>query len=349
MKIGYVNINSGNSRDVVTIRGLRENGATVIELTDNTPGWRKFGEIAKKIKESKNHFDLIIVGYTGGILVPWLWLINKRPVVYNALASFYESMIISRRAGTRFSPAGFKYWLIDWLAFRTAKLILVESQHQKDYLRKTFHISPEKIIIHLTGVDDSSFYFDPAIKKLGRFTVLFRGKFLPEAGVDTVLKAAKLLEKENIDFRILGHGLLEKNVRQLVDDLKLKNVELITEYLALEKLREKMLECHLSLGQMADHPRLQNTIPHKAFESLAMKLPYLTGRQPAVLEILRENETCLCCQPGDPMDLANKILNLEKEPERLTNLAAKAFDWYQNNLTAKKMGGKLLNQLTSFS
>jgi len=345
MNIGYVNINSGNPRDTTTIRGLRENGVVVTEITDNTSGWKKFIRITQKIRGGENDFDLVIVGYTGGILVPWLWLTERRPIVYNALASFFESMIISRKVGRKFSFSGFKYWIIDWLAFSLSKSILVESEHQKNYIHKTFHTSSDKIVVHLTGVDNSSFYFDPSVKKLKQFTVLFRGKFLPEAGVDIVLRAAKMLEGKDIGFRILGHGLLEEEARWLIGDLELKNVELITEYLPLNKLREKMLECHLSLGQMANHPRLQNTIPHKAFESLAMKLPYLTGRQPAILEILKEDGTCFCCQPGNSEDLTAKILELKEKPEDLEKIKERGFNLFQKTLTTKAMGQELIKRI----
>ena len=37
-------------------------------------------------------------------------------------------------------------------------------------------------------------------KKNDKFTVLFRGRFLPEAGVKHILEAAKILEKKGVNF-----------------------------------------------------------------------------------------------------------------------------------------------------
>src|SRR3989344_6015544 len=68
-----------------------------------------------------------------------------------------------------------------------------------------------------------------------------KGKFLPEAGVPTILKAAKLLEGSGIQFHIIGHGFLEKETRALAKKLNSYNVELITEFLHIDALRKKML------------------------------------------------------------------------------------------------------------
>ena len=345
MKIAYINISTNNPRDMITIRGLQENGVFVLEITDCTPGWKKFCHIGRRLLSERDNYDLIVVGYAGSILVPLARVISRKKVVYNALATFFDSMIVSRGKGKIFSIQTIRYYIIDYLAFHLAHKIFIECEAQKNLIKKIFHVNPHKISVQFVGTNELDFYLDPTVKKLDKFTVLFRGKFLPEAGADVVLKAAKLLEGTNIDFRIIGNGLLEKEIRQLSDQLKCTNIELITKYLAVEKLREKMLECHLSLGQMADHSRVHTTIPHKAFESLIIKLPYLTGRNQGVLEILKEEETCLCVRPGDHEDLAEKILALKNQPELLEKIASAGFKLYQDYFTTKKLGEKVLKEL----
>jgi glycosyltransferase involved in cell wall biosynthesis len=78
----------------------------------------------------------------------------------------------------------------------------------------------------------------------------------------------------------------------------------------------------LSLGQMASHERLNRTIPHKAYESAFLRSPYLTGRNPGILEIFSEKKEVFCFNPGDPQDLAVKIyetLENSKEREKVKN------------------------------
>lgn len=343
MRILYINFDTSNSRDTVTISGLRQNGVEVVEICDKSKRIKKFLKIRKAILNAGN-YDMSIVGYTGNILVPFVRIFTRKKVVYNALASFYESMIISREAG-KFSLKAIWYYIIDFLAFHSCSLALVESEAQKEFISRIFLLSKSRISVHLTGVDEHKFYYDPCVAKLSSFTVLFRGKFLPEAGVSTLIEAAKLLEDQNINIRIIGQGFLEKEIKALISKLKPKNLELITEFLPIEILRTKMLECHLSIGQLADHPRLERTIPHKAFESLSMKLPYLTAKNKGVLEILKEDETCVCVNPNDSKDLADKIMFLKNNPETLERISANAYGLYESTYTPLILGRKLLEKL----
>lgn len=345
MKICYINFNLDNPRDQITLRGLRENGVFVKEITDKTPGWKKYLNIAKEYYTCKKEYDLVMIGYAGSILVIFIRLLTMKKIIYNALSTFYDSMIISRLKGKVFSLKAIWYYIIDFLAFRLANQSFLECQSQKDLVVKVFRINPNKISIHFVGTDDNKFYFDNTIPKLSKFTVVFRGAFLPEAGVEVVLMAAKELEYKNINIRILGRGLLQKEVENMMQKLELTNVELITTLLPIEILREKMLECHLSLGQIANHPRVHTTIPHKLFESMSMKIPYLTGENKGVMEVVDNNQTCFMVPPGDHHKLALKIIKLINYPKDLDRVAKNAYQLYQKEFTPKILAKKIIENI----
>lgn len=345
MKICYINFKLDNSRDQITLRGLRENGVAVKEIADKTPGWRKYLNIARAYRSCAKEYDVIMVGYSGGLLVVFMKFLSRKKIIYNTLSSFYDSMIISRGSGVIFSPSSAWYYLIDYLAFRCATHSFLECQSQKDLVVKVFKVSPYKLSVHFVGTDDTQFYFDPAIPKLLQFTVVFRGAFLPEAGANIVVCAAKELENKGINVRIIGRGLLKNEIQELVDKINPSNLELITEKLPIDELRRKMLECHISLGQLANHPRVHTTIPHKAFESIAMKLPYLTGENNGVMEILDNNQTCFTVPPGDHRALARKILELKNKPRELEQVARNAYQLYQRKFTPKTLAQKILKVL----
>lgn len=345
MKICYINFNLDNPRDRITVRGLRENGITVTEISDNVRGWGKYLRIARAYRAHQKECDVVMVGFAGSILVIFMRLLTHKKIIYNALSSFYDSMIVSRFGGARFSFRSAWYYSLDWLAFRCADRVFLECQAQKDLAARVYKVSPEKLSVHFVGADDTQFCFDPVVPKLKQFTVVFRGMFLPEAGADVVLRAAKELECEGVQFRILGRGLLKKEVETLMGQLKPINVELVTERLPLEVLRNKMLECHISLGQLANHPRVHTTIPHKAFESMAMKLPYLTGDNKGVLEILTDGQTCFIVPPGDYRALARKIIELRDSPRELERVAENAYQLYQREYTPKILAQKIVEEI----
>ena len=157
-----------------------------------------------------------------------------------------------------------------------------------------------------------------------------------------MIEAAKILEDQNVKFLVIGHGFLYKKVNALMAELSPKNLEMQNQRLSIKELRELMLSCHISLGQLADHPRLDRTLPCKLFESLAMKLPYLTGRNKAALELLTENETCACANPGDASDLAQKILSLKNDPVQLNAIGQNAYELYKNKLTSRRLAEEVM-------
>lgn len=345
MKICYVNFSLNNPRDRITLRGLRENSVAVQEISDMVPGWRKYARIARAYYTRRKECDAIVIGYAGSILAILLRLLTRKKIVYNALATFYDSMIVSRFGGALFSLWSAWYYLIDAIAFRCADRVFVECQAQKDLAASVYRISPEKLSVHFVGTDDAQFYFDPAVRKLPEFTVVFRGMFLPEAGADVAIRAAKELEGEGVMVRIIGRGLLKAEMEALVRELRPSNVELITEMLPIETLRKNMLECHLSLGQLADHPRVHTTIPHKLFESMAMKLPYLTGENRGALEVVRDNQTCFTVPPGNHRLLARKIAKLKRSPKELERVAENAYQLYLRDFTPKILAQKMMRDI----
>lgn len=345
MKICYVSLKLDNPRDQITLRGLKEIGIEVIIIEVKEPGFKKYLTLAREFRSYKEKIDIVMIGYASSVLVIFMRLLTRKKIIYNALATFYDSMIVSRYGGKLLSISSGWYYFIDFLAFRLATHSFLECQAQKDLVVKVFKINPKKILVHFVGTDDTQFCFDPAVKKLDRFTVVFRGMFLPEAGADVAIRAAKELEQKDIQVRIIGRGLLSKEIGKLANELKPKNLELITTRLPIEALRQKMAECHLSLGQLANHPRVHTTIPHKVFESMAMKLPYLTGENKGVMEIIKNGETCFTVTPGDYHALARKILELKENPTELNRVAENAYQLYRREFTPKILAQKIIEIL----
>jgi len=299
------------ARNKVYLSGLWQNGIEVIECSDNGRGLVKFYKLFIKHWKIRNKYDVMIVGYAGHLLVPFAKLISRKPVILNAMTSLYEVNIVARNKYSKHSLMGWRVWLIDWLAFKCADLSLVETNKQIDYLVKKFKIKSKKFVRLFIGADDSIFYPDDKIKKNNKFTALFRGKFLPEAGIKHILGAAKILEEKEVDFLIIGDGLLEKEVKEQIKSLNLKNLTLITRILDVDELRETMLKAYVSIGQVENNERLERTVPYKAFESLALKLPYINGNAPGIKEeeiVNLETPKSFILYSGQPNPFASQTM-----------------------------------------
>ena len=345
MRILYLsNTRLDYSLNSACIKGLRGNGAEVIGFYVKNRGIGGLLRATFFYWRNLENTDVVMVGYDSPALIIFLRFFCRKKVIYNAVLSVYERMIISRGLASRFSVKAVCYWLVDFVAVHFANLIMVETNHQTDYFRKIFKVSEKKIYRSWIGADEDKFFYDSTVQKFNVFTVLFRGAFMPEAGVEYAIKAAKMLEDKNVRFIIIGGGILLEKTKKLVEELKPSNLELITDFLPYDKLRVIMQKCHLSLGQLSDHERLTRTVPHKAYESLAMKLPYLTASNMGILELLSPNETCLICNPADADSLAEKILWAKNNYSLAEEIAENGYRLYQDKLKSRILAKNLLDR-----
>jgi len=331
----------------VYIKGLRQNGVTV--KTCQLPnGFKKYYEAVKYCRRNLKDAGLIMVGYDSPGIAVLMKLICRKKVVYNALCSMYERLIVSRKLAAPLSLRALYYWFLDFAAVHFTDLTMVETDAQRRYFNKLFKVSDNKLFRAWTGVEDEVFYkSEKNIDKFPVFTAIFRGRFLPEAGADVLVRAAKLLDNHELKIYLLGAGPELNRIEGLIKELKPKNLELISSFLPDEKLGTILRKSHLSLGQLAEHPRLGRTIPHKAYESLALGLPYLTAANEAVLELLIPDQTCLVCRPGDERSLAEAILWAKDHPKDTGMIAANGHQLYQTKLRSDILAKNLLDRIST--
>jgi glycosyltransferase involved in cell wall biosynthesis len=344
MKICYFGIYDAEfGRNKVYMSGLRENGVEILECVDRSRGIIKYWNLWKKHRALRNSYDALIVGYPGHIVTPLAQLMSRKPVILDALCTLYEGEVISR-GKYRFNIL-MKGWVmcIDWLAVKSADHVLVETEAQRQYFIKRFSVAPEKVSRIFTGVDESVFHSDVSVQKHSIFTAVFRGKFLPEAGVTHIIHAAKLLENKDVNVLILGNGYTALEVSRCMDELRPQNVTWISEHLPEDELRTKILQCHVALGQFETHQRLERTIPHKAFEALNMHMPYITGKSKGIEELLTDGVDCLFAQCGNPEDIAAKIVMLKNDSGLRNTLAKNGASLYKTTLTPKVLAQRILD------
>ena len=269
-----------------------------------------------------------------GLLVPLARIIAPRKkIIFNALSSMYESYVLDRETYSKINPAAWFIWLMDFLSFHLSDISLVESTEQKKFIAKLFFVNPKKLEVVYTGADGSVFYPDSSIKKRDKFTVVFRGMFLPATGIEYVFEAAKILKDKDVNFIVIGWGReYQSYVENIIKENNLANVEWVHWFLEPKELREKMLSAHVMLGQFSSHGRMDRTIQNKTFEAMALGMPYITRDSKSNREILTDRVNCLFVRPDDAKDLADKILELKNNSTLCKNIRDKARNVHETEL-----------------
>jgi glycosyltransferase involved in cell wall biosynthesis len=325
----------GFSRNGVQIQALRSVGVIVHECFDESPGVSKFVRLYQKHAALNGAYDVVIVGYPSALVVPFARFISRKPVIFDAAWSLYEGIVLARRRFRINILGRLVVWLIDRLGYQTADLVLLDTNEQLDFYASLMKVSKKKLRRLYTGCDEKAFFADPSVRKRSRFTAVFRGKYNIEAGLPHVLAAGKLLKDEGIDLIVYSPGYHPKK-----EELS-ENVTVVSDFLSFPDLRTALLECHVSIGQMDNNDRLNHSIPHKAFEALHMKIPYIAARARAVEELFTDGGNCLMVEPGNAHALAVAILKLRDENGLSDRLVENGLETYQTKASWQAIGTEL--------
>jgi glycosyltransferase involved in cell wall biosynthesis len=160
-----------------------------------------------------------------------------------------------------------------------------------------------------------------------KFVVMHSGNIGLSQSLETLVHAAaRLSEYPDIEVVFVGEGVKKPGLIDLARALSLNNVRFLP-YQPIEKLRESFAAADvfvvsLKVG-MAGY-----IVPSKLYGILAAGRPYIAAVEDAseVTGITTKYDCGLLASPGDPGDLAEKVLALYRDRERTRQLGVNARD-----------------------
>lgn len=316
----------------------------VTSLTDSSKRYAKrYLQIFRKvIFHPLQKYDLIFVGFLGQPIVPLIKLRAQGPVLLDAFLSVFDTLCFDRKKFRPGSlPGRLAYWL-DQSSCRLADHVLLDTQAHADYFAKTFHLPKEKFSAIFVGCDEAIFY--PRQTHNPQFTVLFYGSFLPLHGVETIIRASKLLENETgIHFKIIGQGSETDRINRLAAELDLgKNIEFHPP-VPLHTLPAEISQASLCLGgHFGPSAKASRVIAGKTFQCIAMGKPTLVGDNPANRELLTHGLDAWFCKMNDPHDLAEAILTLYHDAPLRDRLGENARETFLKSASTPVLSRQLI-------
>ncbi len=145
-------------------------------------------------------------------------------------------------------------------------------------------------------------------EKNAPFTITYAGNMGVMQGLDVVLDAAKLAQKENINvlFRLIGDGVDLSRLKMKAADLGLNNVEFVpripSSLVNTELQKSDVLLVHLKKLDI-----FNITIPSKVQAYLYAGKPILCGLQGDAAQLVRDAKAGICFEPENPYSLLSAI------------------------------------------
>ena len=255
-------------------------------------------------------------------LAEWLSLFTGKKIIFDPLASRYETKILDwKRKPVHSIQARWNFRIDKW-AFRFSDLILADTQAHKDYYCQDYRLSPEKVEVLPVGFDSDLFRPDEQDRNRDSFTILFFSSFLPLHGADVIIQAASILERmdQDIHFRIIGSGQTFPSVQKLAKEHDLKNIQFIP-WIPQRDLPGWIASSDICLGIFGKTEKAKRVVPHKIFQSMAMGKPVITLRTPAVEEFFIHEKHIYLCEASNPDQLAEMILVLKQDNQLREKIA----------------------------
>ena len=275
-------------------------------------------------------FDMIMLGVVARV--------RRIPVVFDIYISLSDTIVGDRRLASGGSIIGRLSRLVDRLSIRSADRVLADTPEHAELYARLGGISRDRIGVVWVGADDEVFRPRPEIEPAAR-RVLFYGNFIKLHGVDVIVRAAKLLEGDGIEFRIIGTGQELENIERLIEELDTSNIELVGR-VPLTELPAEIAAATVCCGIFGVSAKAGRVVPNKVFECAAVGRPVVTGDTPAMRRAFTGAEVALV-SPGDADALARAIRELLADPDQREAMAAAAHRHY----LAEYAGGSLTRQL----
>ncbi len=346
MRILYFgSYNKDYARNKVLIKGLKENNIKIIECNSQKSIKTRFFTLIKKAL--KKDFDIIFAAYPSHIDIfaaKIVSIIKRKPIIFDAFISTYDTMINEWKFGTRHSPKGIYYHWLDKTSCKLANLVLLDTEQHINYFVKEFKLKRNKFACIPIGADESIFYPQNKTRKTKNIQILYYGHTNPLHGFSYIVDATRLLKNEkDIEFLFIGDNRWFRCVRD--KNKYLKNVK-FQNAVPFEDIPQYIANADICLGVFGTTIKAHNVIPNKAYEILAMQKPLITGDTKAVSKYLKNKENAILCKTGSAQEIAQSILLLKNNAKLRQKISKNGHLLFKNNFTTKKIGFMLKKIIT---
>jgi len=320
------------SRTRMILTGLRQAGFDVVTCLPPGKSFKYYPRLIWEFLRRKRGCDLVVVGFYGQLLFPFVRLLTRKPILYDVYISTFDTMVHDRGKGGATSWRARFYWWSDALSMLWADRILLETvDHIRDYAKK-FGVEENKFSHIFLAADDAVMRPKDAEKENGAFVCHFHGEYAPFHGVKYILHAADLLRDENIRFQIIGTGITYARDMRLARELGLQNCTFI-DRVPYAELADYMARADCCFGIFGENPRTERVLTNKVVESIAVARPLVTARNAPVQELLQDGESALLVERANPEAIAAAVRRLRDDPELRQRIAKNGHASFLKNCT----------------
>ena len=325
------------SRSGVYLNGIRNEEIEFLNISNNIAGM--IADLVKVRKDDAYSNSVVVVMSPCHKMTIFARLLLKQKLILDAGWSLSESTIAHKSGLISYVHIA-RDFAIDFLAFKSAARVVLESSQQVEYVRKRFLVKREKLDFLYTGLNERAFHSPRSIskklKRNERLQVLFRGKFNSEAGIEHIAEATLLLKNEPIDFIIQTNSMLNGITFS-------SNTKISSDFISNSDMAALYAKSDVCLGQFSSKSRLKRTIPHKAFESLYFSRCYVTSFSRPLSDLDSGMNSMYFTNGNTPEEIAIALIEIERDRSLATKIGQNGHQKYNLELSQSQLALKFVS------
>ncbi|QKF78382.1 glycosyltransferase [Arcobacter defluvii] len=254
------------------------------------------------------------------------YFLKKDRIVNDFFISNYDTYVYDRKKITNKNPRAWWKYFQDWFNFRFSKYLLSDTMAHFKYWEELFGKFKGKHLV-LPVLADTSIYY-PREKEIinNKVKILFYGSFIPLHGIDIILNAFSIMEKEGIEFEanVIGRGQMYNQMKNLFDELNLQNVAMNGELIKEEQLADLIRSSDIVLGVFGNSQKAKSVIPNKVYQATACKKCTVTMESDVLWEFYSKKDL-LTCQ-NNPISLSKTLIDLINDKNKIEEFSQNGYN-----------------------
>jgi glycosyltransferase involved in cell wall biosynthesis len=298
-------------------------------------------------------YDLIIVHspplFTG-ISALMINFIKKTPFVFS-VSDLWPQVVVDLGKVKNKLVIKASEWLEQLIYKKAWKIIAVSEGIHRAIVDKG--IPEEKVTYLPNGVNVE--VFSPRKKKKelvekynleNRRTFLYAGNFGYAFDVQSILKAAQILEKkgENISFLLVGNGPEKSELMRKAREMNLNNVHFI-EPQPVDVISDYYALSTATLVPMKKSKFPERHKPARLYASMSCKKPIIYCGNGEPVKMINEAKCGIVVEPENPWSLVEAILKLSRNPKLAEKLGENGREYVLKHYTWNYLISRWLNEV----
>lgn len=256
----------------------------------------------------------------GAVLVPYLGLFDllvltpfvrwrRVPVIWDLFISPYDTVVNDRRMFGRWHPVSLLLFASEWLASRLATRLFLDTDAHARRFESLMKLPAGRVGAVPLGTDPVRFRPRAGVPTVHTpLRVFFYGQYIPLHGLETIVRAARLLEQRGVAvaWELAGTGQEHARITALIESLGVRSIRQLG-WIAAADLPGHIHAADVGLGIFGTSAKALTVVPNKVYEIAATQTPFITGDTPAMRAFVDGHPWVLLTTPGDPASLADCV------------------------------------------